>query len=290
MHKEIRMVKAQSAMEYLMTYAWAILIIAVVLIALFGLGLFNTNGGRLQPGSCSIYRPYGPGTTIEINTEGACNGGYPTYVASFSGAANVSIARNIIPNSISQFSISIWANPSTPSQVGQMVSEGTPSNCGSGGEFCLEYDNGVVYFGDSGASGANTISFNSLLTAGQWYNVVVTYSSGNTVIYLDGVQAATGTLSLGANESMSIGSGAGNGDFFNGQLSNIQVYNTSLSYNSVVSLYDGGMGAVPIDIYNIVGWWPLNGNTNDYSGNNYNGKGNSITFANNWDAAFSTPK
>lgn len=35
--------KAQSAMEYLMTYGWAILILAVVLAVLFGLGLFNGN-------------------------------------------------------------------------------------------------------------------------------------------------------------------------------------------------------------------------------------------------------
>jgi hypothetical protein len=35
--------KAQSAMEYLMTYGWAILIIAVVLGALFSLGVFNGN-------------------------------------------------------------------------------------------------------------------------------------------------------------------------------------------------------------------------------------------------------
>ena len=34
--------KAQSAMEYLMTYGWAILIIAVVLGALFALGVFNS--------------------------------------------------------------------------------------------------------------------------------------------------------------------------------------------------------------------------------------------------------
>ncbi len=34
--------KAQSAMEYLMTYGWAILIIAVVLAALYSLGLFNS--------------------------------------------------------------------------------------------------------------------------------------------------------------------------------------------------------------------------------------------------------
>ncbi len=42
--------KAQSAMEYLMTYGWAILIIAVVLGALFSLGVFS--GGNLLGTSC----------------------------------------------------------------------------------------------------------------------------------------------------------------------------------------------------------------------------------------------
>lgn len=39
----MRTFKLQSAMEYLMTYGWAILIIAVVLGALFSLGIFNTS-------------------------------------------------------------------------------------------------------------------------------------------------------------------------------------------------------------------------------------------------------
>ncbi len=42
--------KAQSAMEYLMTYGWAILIIAVVLGALFSLGVFS--GTSLMGTSC----------------------------------------------------------------------------------------------------------------------------------------------------------------------------------------------------------------------------------------------
>lgn len=35
--------KAQSAMEYLITYSWAIIIIAITLGALYALGLFNPN-------------------------------------------------------------------------------------------------------------------------------------------------------------------------------------------------------------------------------------------------------
>jgi hypothetical protein len=42
--------KAQSAMEYLMTYGWAILIIAVVLAALYSLGIFT--GSSLAGASC----------------------------------------------------------------------------------------------------------------------------------------------------------------------------------------------------------------------------------------------
>jgi hypothetical protein len=42
--------KAQSAMEYLMTYGWAILIIAVVLGALFSLGVFS--GASLIGNAC----------------------------------------------------------------------------------------------------------------------------------------------------------------------------------------------------------------------------------------------
>ncbi|MCL5427882.1 MAG: hypothetical protein M1321_01745, partial [Candidatus Marsarchaeota archaeon] len=44
-----RVGRAQSAMEYLMTYGWAILVIAVVLAALFALGVFN---GSTLPSAC----------------------------------------------------------------------------------------------------------------------------------------------------------------------------------------------------------------------------------------------
>src|SRR5208282_3976409 len=88
------MVKAlglQSAMEYLMTYGWAILIIAVVLGALFGMGFFNAANlaPKVTAGSCQVYRPQGPGTTSFINTEGVCNNELPQYVAQFNGASSV---------------------------------------------------------------------------------------------------------------------------------------------------------------------------------------------------------
>ncbi len=46
--------RLQSAMEYLMTYGWAILIIAIVLAALFSLGVFNPINfePKASAGSC----------------------------------------------------------------------------------------------------------------------------------------------------------------------------------------------------------------------------------------------
>ncbi len=46
--------KAQSAMEYLTTYSWAILIIAVVLAALFGLGVLNPNSSTASHPECIV--------------------------------------------------------------------------------------------------------------------------------------------------------------------------------------------------------------------------------------------
>ena len=59
--------RAQSAMEYLMTYGWAILIIAVVLAALFALGVFS--GASLLGTSCVASSGY-TCTNPVMNTAG----------------------------------------------------------------------------------------------------------------------------------------------------------------------------------------------------------------------------
>ncbi|MEM7815876.1 MAG: hypothetical protein QXN71_02030 [Candidatus Aenigmatarchaeota archaeon] len=65
------MKKAQSAMEYLMTYGWAILIVIIVAAALFALGVFNpsTYTGRAATGFGELQAPADwqySGTTFTI--------------------------------------------------------------------------------------------------------------------------------------------------------------------------------------------------------------------------------
>ena len=70
--------------------------------------------------------------------------------------------------------------------------------------------------------------------------------------------------------------------YFTGMISNAQVYNTSLSSNEVNALYMEGIGGAPIKLQNLVGWWPLNGNVQDYSGNRNDGIATAVTYTSTW--------
>ena len=63
---KIAKLKSQSAMEYLMTYGWAILIIAIVLAALFSLGIFSS--GSLIGTTCIANSGFLCGTPIAHGT------------------------------------------------------------------------------------------------------------------------------------------------------------------------------------------------------------------------------
>ena len=55
------------------------------------------------------------------------------------------------------------------------------------------------------------------------------------------------------------------------QESNVQIYSSALSKSSISALFNAGINGAPIRNSGLVGWWPLNGNANDYSGNSNGG-------------------
>jgi len=276
-------------MEYLMTYGWAILIIAVVLGALFQLGVFNSSSfsPRAPPGACQVVRPSGPGTVANINLLGVCTGQLPQYTAKFNGQTsyiNVGVAYPFGANSITYVA---WVNPgnymTSPSWEGtgivgwQSVSPTTLLFRASGGQdkVCMDLRDPVTGLG--GISSDSAASYN------QWHMVAGTYQSGAFMAYLDGTatsQATTKTPGPGTGSVLigMAGWGAPNNFYFNGMIANVQIYNASLSANDLQALYFEGIGGAPIKLRNLMGWWPLNGNANDYSGNNNNGVPTAVTF------------
>lgn len=135
-------------------------------------------------------------------------------------------------------------------------------------------------------NGAQALAFNTMaascttvtsLVKNTWYHAALTWDGTNLECYLNGMSQnvissgfsgaiqASSTLFLGA-DSFSPAK-----YFFPGVISDLQVYNTALSPNQIMQLYNGGIGAAPIVTANTVGWWPLDGDSNDYSGNGNNG-------------------
>ena len=66
-------VKGQTAMEYLMTYGWAILIVIVVIAALYSMGVFTPSGGVpiSPPFSTFAYVDHDPPSGVLIITSGS---------------------------------------------------------------------------------------------------------------------------------------------------------------------------------------------------------------------------
>ncbi len=290
--------KLQSAMEYLMTYGWAILIIAIVLVALFSLGVFNSANfaPKAPPGSCQVFRPNGPGTTFDLNLEGECNGELPQYVVQLNGIdSNIKVPYSAAfnPNTSESISVAAWFKASRVSNIyPPMVRFVDSPFAGSG--YTLEIDNGALTFWVGSLAGwGGTQSYTVSLN--QYYFAVGTYDNSYIRLYVNGAQVGTGAACVGCITPVNtvtplgIGIDIPDGRYFPGQIADVQLYNKSLSQNDIQTLYQEGIGGAPIDLQNLVGWWPLNGNANDYSGNQNNGAATNAIYTTSWTNGYTAP-
>ncbi len=278
--------RLQSAMEYLMTYGWSILIVAVVLGALAYLGVFNPLyfAPKANPGSCQAFRPNGAGTSYDINLLGVCNGEMPQYVASFNGGTSyVNVISSGFISPSAQISNFAWIDLSA---TGSAIIEKQGSygmKVGVQGAMPGQFA-GYVW-GTNGVCG----TFPFTLSLGRWYFVGFTFDGTYLKEYVDGSLYCSITYQESIPQSgnpLALG-GPGDADgYVRGMISNVQLYNTSLDSNSVFALYQEGIGGAPIDLQNLVGWWPLNGNANDYSGNGGDGAAVNVVYTNSWTSSY----
>jgi hypothetical protein len=115
----------------------------------------------------------------------------------------------------------------------------------------------------------------------KWSFVAFTTNATSASIYLNGVKVATtnATEYISTGTTYNIGYQS-NSRFFNGSMTNIQFYNTALSPQQISQLYKEGLTGVPINNQGLAGWWPLDGNTNDYSNFKNNGTATNVVYTN----------
>jgi hypothetical protein len=162
--------------------------------------------------------------------------------------------------------------------------------------WCLEWDTaqpGGDWVGDGfpiSTSLNNTFVFLAVTQQGgtkYWYangKLLGSMSSppANNIVYISS-NLLIGSISPGED------AGYGTAEWFNGLIANVQVYNTTLSSSEITQLYLEGIGGTPINPRNLVGWWPLNGNGNDYSGNNANDALQTISYTSSWMNDYPSP-
>lgn len=284
--------KAQSAFEYLITYGWAILVLAGVLVLLFKLGVFTVGNyaPRLNPGGCQISKPIAQGSPTLATMTGICNGELPLYVALFRSDYTEQI---IVPYKFfrnQSFTLLGWIYW-TPGTIGSSSKIGYAY----GGQTGSGTDNGIAIINSNGNfrvefnGDAKTCASGSAY-AGVWYQYGVSWS--NTThqanIWVNGTQACqfqtNGNIIINDNLYLggSLGTWIGTAGYTSGYLANIQLYNQSLTQSQVSQLFLEGVGGVPLSPEYMEGWWPLNGNPNDYSGDGFNGAANGIAYSTTW--------
>ncbi|MDE1851468.1 MAG: LamG domain-containing protein [Candidatus Micrarchaeota archaeon] len=281
--------KLQSAMEYLMTYGWAILAIAIVMVSLYSLGIFN--GSNLQPtatpGSCEVVR-----TAAQISLAGQCNNLIPKYVGMFNGAS--SYINTAFVNKEGSWTISAWIN----------ARQFQTTNLNSNHHNIIDSDLSGSYGNGFGIEGSPTVlrviynngflNYNYNFNTGTWYYIAVVYNTGNGTVtpYVNGVSLGASSVTIGSSlyQQYYIGRDQPNAVYFNGSIANVQIYNTTTDASSILAIYRGGIGAAPIDTAHLSAWWPLNGNANDYSGNNWNGDVvGPVVWKANWQSGYTAP-
>jgi len=195
--------------------------------------------------------------------------GYSPYALDFDGTNDLINCGNDSSLQITgAMTVSYWfkglsANASATG-VGKLGNNGTRG-------FALTRTNGnaIYFFIAPTASSLVSAVATPTLSNTQWYHLVGVYTpSTSMVIYLDGVPIQTLTTGVPASQyngsnNLQIGNRGDNYAWFNGEISNVAIWNTNLSAAEITSIYNQG---VPSNLNTFSGtapvsWWQIGSNS-----------------------------
>ena len=98
--------------------------------------------------------------------------------------------------------------------------------------------NPVIRFGDGWAD--TGVTFTASTDVGKWFNIVAIKTSSNAYVYINGVLEATkgSALSWGFNDYPKIGRHPNIGEWLDGKVSNLKLYNTALTATQVLQNFN----------------------------------------------------
>lgn len=127
-------------------------------------------------------------------------------------------------------------------------------------------NHGKPVFTTNATSGISDMDSNSPLPVGQWKYVVFVHDGTTDKIYIDGALANQKNVAGALNDTgfpLSIGNNPiDGGNYFNGDLDDLQIYNKALTAAEITALYNAQKTA-PVYANELVADYQFNGNAND---------------------------
>jgi hypothetical protein len=262
---------ANTILEYVMNFMISGLIVAVVVVGMLHMGLFNpaTQVPIMQPGSCRLLRQSILGGGVQVSMLGICSGRPQQFFMQFDGVESRVLLPAPLLSGTGPFTVLAWIKTNETGIVQDVVAVGSTACSGNGVSLYVDAS-GHVEEDLSCSAGANSAPVK--VNDGKYHLIGVVYGAGKSQLYVDGTAAGnpvtqspdieTGYNYIGTSSTSS---------YFKGTIANVQIYNMSLSAEEMQALYKEWVSGAPIISPNLVAWWPLDGDANDYSGNNNNG-------------------
>ncbi len=205
-------------------------------------------------------------------------------LAQFNGASSyVQVNSTPTLNLGAQLTFYAWIYPSSLSGCG---SQGCIIfNKESSYEWALSSTGQLCWALNTTSPGWTWICTSLYVPADKWSQVALVYNSSAVTAYLNSSKAAphaavgdVGSTGLALRIGARGAPGTANA-LFPGYIANVQIYNTSLSATQISQLYQEGIASTPVSNAKLVGWWPLDGNANDYSGSGNGGTSVSVQYS-----------
>ena len=236
--------------------------------------LYDGSGSNIRPSNLMAtdlnpiaYYPLGEQAQMQgyLGNEASSEWQFPNsvlqdYVMDFDGTNDYIDASAV--STTGDWSVSLWVNSnSTSYQTAVQLSNSTTTGTNDSLIF--------LYLHPGGASakwgfydGSSTLIGLTALNTNQWYHLVVTKSGTTYTLFLNGTQENQGTKANINIEDLLIGKRSANIFYMDGQMSNVQIFNSALpatGSNSVETIYNNGSPLVDMSGFtSLTNWWKLN--------------------------------
>ena len=198
---------------------------------------------------------------------------YSRYGLSFDGTSDyVDVGNPTELQLTNNISISGWFKTTSSSVMNIFTKRAWGIN-----NWAAYMQSGKIYFWVSvdGSSVPVQIQSVSTLNDGKWHFFTGVREGTSLKLYIDNLTAVTGTIASGSltnpNGTVMIGKTSVNPFLFNGQLSNVSIWNAALTSTQITEIYNQGK---PSNLNNhsaysnLVSWWQL-GENMSYDGTNW---------------------